>query len=380
MQIHIMVSNVGGIPELTGTWAIEEVAIDFAAWCNTSFRIWIAQQIRTLMTEGTVAIVKPRIPGIGCSNCRVPQEFLLIPTPISATYLSSAKPRKRFIAFLPILGIRCGILNQETPRGFDTYSVSQTVNHQQRDRTIMNPIYTAECLNGKLISELKAIVRAIGATVEGDLRRKVSWVEAIIAHQAPIEAVASVTEEIQQRNFIAEEDAIIEKINILSDALNFAILSEFYSAECPGIRKLEDDVDTLNFQLQQITDAHREYIQSLCADIEPIVDIWWQSDNGGAVSIDGGNTYRCFRVVDMLSDLPVVKLIASKKNEIDSRWATTKNNRYMRAVLEAIPAHIKQVANEIWEDGEVIGYDEDQPPGRGDGRGGRIEAEIWDEF
>jgi hypothetical protein len=59
IQIRIMVSNVGGTPEMTGTWAIEEVAIDFAAWCNTSFRIWVAQQIRTLMTEGTVAIAKP---------------------------------------------------------------------------------------------------------------------------------------------------------------------------------------------------------------------------------------------------------------------------------------------------------------------------------
>lgn len=56
MEIPIMVSNVGGTAETTGTWAIEEVAIDFAAWCNTSFRIWVAQQIRTLMKDGFVAI------------------------------------------------------------------------------------------------------------------------------------------------------------------------------------------------------------------------------------------------------------------------------------------------------------------------------------
>lgn len=64
MGIPIMVSNVGGTPELTGTWAIEEVAIDFAAWCSTGFRIWVAQQIRTLMTEGVVAIAptQPELP------------------------------------------------------------------------------------------------------------------------------------------------------------------------------------------------------------------------------------------------------------------------------------------------------------------------------
>ena len=46
----------GGTPEMQGIWAIEEVAIDFAAWCSVGFRIWVSQQIRTLMTEGTVSI------------------------------------------------------------------------------------------------------------------------------------------------------------------------------------------------------------------------------------------------------------------------------------------------------------------------------------
>lgn len=60
MGIPIMVSNVGGKPETTGTWAIEEVAIDFAAWCSVGFRIWVAQQIRTLLAEGTVSIKQPK--------------------------------------------------------------------------------------------------------------------------------------------------------------------------------------------------------------------------------------------------------------------------------------------------------------------------------
>jgi len=51
-----MVSNVGGSPETTGTWAIEEVAIKFAAWCSVSFEIWVCQQIKTLMNEGSVSL------------------------------------------------------------------------------------------------------------------------------------------------------------------------------------------------------------------------------------------------------------------------------------------------------------------------------------
>ena len=54
--IPIMTSSPGGSPETTGTWAIEEVAIKFAMWCNVEFEIWVTQQIRTLMTEGTVSI------------------------------------------------------------------------------------------------------------------------------------------------------------------------------------------------------------------------------------------------------------------------------------------------------------------------------------
>lgn len=60
--IPIMLSNPGGKPETTGTWAIEEVAIKFAMWCNVEFEIWVTQQIRTLMTEGTVSIIAAPAP------------------------------------------------------------------------------------------------------------------------------------------------------------------------------------------------------------------------------------------------------------------------------------------------------------------------------
>jgi hypothetical protein len=54
--IPVMVSNVGGLPATTGTWAIEEVALEFAGWCSVKFKIWMLQQIKTLVTTGTVSL------------------------------------------------------------------------------------------------------------------------------------------------------------------------------------------------------------------------------------------------------------------------------------------------------------------------------------
>lgn len=54
--ITIMESNVGGSPETTGTWAIQEVALEFAGWCSVDFKIWMLRQIKTLMNEGTVSL------------------------------------------------------------------------------------------------------------------------------------------------------------------------------------------------------------------------------------------------------------------------------------------------------------------------------------
>ncbi len=72
MGIPITDSNQGGIPEKQGTWAIEQVAIKFAMWCNVDFEIWVTEQIKTLMTEGKVSIVQNPIveteqPKIGSS-------------------------------------------------------------------------------------------------------------------------------------------------------------------------------------------------------------------------------------------------------------------------------------------------------------------------
>lgn len=50
----IIQTRVGGnIPkEDRGTWAIEELAIDFAQWCNVHFRIWTNRAIKEVIKEG----------------------------------------------------------------------------------------------------------------------------------------------------------------------------------------------------------------------------------------------------------------------------------------------------------------------------------------
>ncbi len=62
---ELMVNNVGGTPATTGTWAIEEVALEFAGWCSVKFKIWMLQQIKTLVTTGTVSlpqVEQPQLP------------------------------------------------------------------------------------------------------------------------------------------------------------------------------------------------------------------------------------------------------------------------------------------------------------------------------
>jgi len=57
--IPVVTSNLGGQytpANQRGTWALKEVAISFAMWCNVDFHIWVCQQIDTLMTTGTVSI------------------------------------------------------------------------------------------------------------------------------------------------------------------------------------------------------------------------------------------------------------------------------------------------------------------------------------
>lgn len=279
----------------------------------------------------------------------------------------------------------------------------------------MFPVYTAESLAAKSRDELKAIARQIGASAIGDHRRKSTFIDAIIAHQrAAVESIESICDELvaeheaelgnakpaANRDFIAEENAIIEQIDIISDAINFAILSGSYNPKCPDIIKLEADRDALNQQLIEVAAAHqarndaewdaldREIGQTLAKLAPP--SVWWYDKYNGTVEVDGQK--RQFKAMAIYSQQPVVKLLSAAGKWIDSRWDKTSNNRYIAAVLTDIPRHLEGLEQkhkefiefgsdgEIWDGQVFLGYEEDRPPGKGDGRG-RIEpVNEWVEF
>ena len=58
MGFPIWETMKGGVPSKKGTWAIEKVAIEFAGWCSVHFKIWMLEQIETLLTQGYVALPK----------------------------------------------------------------------------------------------------------------------------------------------------------------------------------------------------------------------------------------------------------------------------------------------------------------------------------
>lgn len=50
----------GGDPKLQGTWLHEDVALEFARWLSPKFAIWCNDQIKTLLTTGSVALNLPQ--------------------------------------------------------------------------------------------------------------------------------------------------------------------------------------------------------------------------------------------------------------------------------------------------------------------------------
>lgn len=48
--------------ELLGVLVIDEVAIDYAAWCSKSFRVWISQSLRQLNNDESATVSLPSIP------------------------------------------------------------------------------------------------------------------------------------------------------------------------------------------------------------------------------------------------------------------------------------------------------------------------------
>jgi hypothetical protein len=248
----------------------------------------------------------------------------------------------------------------------------------------MNPFYTVETLSSLSLVEIKAIARKIGAVPTADLRKRASWADAVLNSQ--VAKIQSVADEL-----VAELTADIDAV---ADAAQVAV----YQGDSEAHRELEEQLaatQKLLASVQATLSNQMAEIRSLINRIDAVIappktEFWWHDDHRGTITVDGEK--RQFEVISLYGH-PVVQVLSSAGKWIDSRWSSTKKNRYINAILAEIPNHIQRIHdrillndpiaydcdNEIWENGELIGCIDDQPPGRGDGRDGRIEFE-WIEF
>lgn len=223
----------------------------------------------------------------------------------------------------------------------------------------MIPVYTIEALNTRTIAELKSIAATLGIAPEGNKTKRTTWIDAIIAHQATIQSVADIAPvavELPQDtlDLLAEIDARFDQA--------FEVIANLKSQYSQAIAKIDSIIAA-----------------------KPVSNIWWYSINHqhGTVTID--QECRQFRVVSLYGDRPEVEVQAADGTWVNSRWQSAKNNRYINAVIEGIPARRDEMYQRVI-DTPMSEFDLaeecDQPPGRGDGRG-RIDAEIesdWIEF
>lgn len=253
----------------------------------------------------------------------------------------------------------------------------------------MQPLYTVDILSNKSFGEIKAISRQLGAVPTADLRKRSNWIEAILDSQAiNIQRVADdLIAEIT-----ADIDAVADAAQAAANANDPEAHRSFEDRMADSLELLANVQAKINSQLEEIQ-GQMSLIRGAIARIDAVIEpeIWWYDNTKGTVTVAGEK--RQFEVLALCGN-PTVQVLSSSGTWIDSRWHTARNNRYINAVLAAIPDHILQIhdhilnspipeyenSNEIWDGNEFIGYEE-QPPGRGDGRG-RIEckADEWGEF
>lgn len=239
----------------------------------------------------------------------------------------------------------------------------------------MSVFYTVESLSNKKIAELKAIASVAGIEPVGNRSHCSTWIDAILSHQAV--AIKSVADDVVAK-LVAD---IAPTVELPADTI--ALLAEIDAR----FDKAFEVIDSLKSQYKEAIAK----IDRLTAKTEPISKIWWYSSthHQGTVTIDNGEPHQ-FRVVSLYSDCPEIELLATNGVWVNSRWRTASNNRYINAVIAAIPARRDAMyalalnANpfcksdgEIWDGNDFLGYEDQQPPGRGDGRG-RIDCKSWE--
>jgi hypothetical protein len=246
----------------------------------------------------------------------------------------------------------------------------------------MFPVYTAEALSSLSLAAIKEIARKIGAVPTADLRKRASWMQAILDSQ--VDKIQSVADEL-----VAELTADIDAV---ADAAQAAV----YQGDSEAHREIEEKLAATQELLavaQNTLSNQMAEVRGLIARIDaviapPQVEFWWFDNYQGTVTVDGKK--RQFKIVSLYGGSPVVQILSSKGQWVDSRWYSARNNRYINAVLAEIPGHIQAMHDrilasdsmqsdagdeEIW-DGDIFLGNEDEDDEeiyRGKGRG-RIET------
>lgn len=221
----------------------------------------------------------------------------------------------------------------------------------------MQALYTPDELKTLPIAKLKGLAteRGIELASGTDKRVKDNWIalltEATAGTVTAEEFATFEGPEVPETAEAAEMEALIlSAIDSAAIAEQEAILNN----DQDSARNFGETVDRLLEQYQGLIDFNIKNLAPDLATPSAATDIFWASPFVGSVSVDGGESYRVFRVIDAATDNPVVKVQTSAGVEIDSRWKTTAGNRYIKAVLEALPARIEALSAAMFTDCEIV--------------------------
>ena len=217
----------------------------------------------------------------------------------------------------------------------------------------MQALYTISELKAMPIAKLKGLAaeRGIEPAPGTDKRVKDNWIDLLVevtAGTVTAEEFATFSEpntpEVTEANEI--EALILSAIDSASAAEQEAILNNDQELA----RSHSETVDRLLEQYQGLIEFKIDNLAPSLAETstQTETDIFWASPFTGCVSVDGGESYRTFRVIDAATDCPVVKVQTTAGIEIDSRWKTTAGNRYIKAVVEALPDRLEALATEMF--------------------------------
>lgn len=225
----------------------------------------------------------------------------------------------------------------------------------------MQTLYTPENLQTMTIAAMKKIAADKNLEVPAGKNKvyRATWIDLLTsavagtvtaAEFATFEDPANNPESVETTEDAEIEQVLLDAVNAASDAEQAAIMAE----DLDGAQSYGGQVDRLLEQYQRLIEHKMQRLAINSIPVPPAVNIVWASPFVGSVSIDSGETFRAFRVIDAATDSPVVLLQNTAGIEIDSRWTTTAGNRYIEAVFEVLPDRLASIERAMFSGADVI--------------------------